>query len=236
MKRFWSEVSVDAVPGGYQVALDGRPVKTQGGRAQVVASRTLAAALAQEWRAQGERVDRTTLPFRDMADFAIDRLATGEDDAVAKLLAFAETDTLCYRADPDEPLFGRQEEVWEPLLTAFEQREGVRMERASGVMHRPQGAQAMATLRTRLERFDPLVQAGLLQMASLTASLAVALAALEPGADVLALWNAANLEEDWQAELWGEDAEAAARRADRADRFALATRFALAAQGREEEG
>ena len=57
-------------------------------------------------------------------------------------------------------------------------------------------------------------------------ALAEALTALEPGADGIALWDAANLEEDWQAELWGEDAEAAERRQLRQDAFLLAIRFA----------
>ncbi|MCP9222452.1 molecular chaperone [Erythrobacter sp. LQ02-29] len=234
MKRFWKDVTVKEVAGGYQVALDGRPLKTQGKSEQIVPSRALAEALAYEWRAQGEDVDAAAFPHRDMADFAIDRIATGAEDSVGKLLAFAETDTLCYRADPDEPLFRRQQELWEPLLTALEAREGVRLARASGVMHRPQPGETIETLRARLQNVDPLTQAALLQMASLAASLTIALAALEPDADIEALWNAANLEEDWQIELWGEDAEAAARRADRAARFAMAARFALAARSRDD--
>ena len=65
-----------------------------------------------------------------------------------------------------------------------------------------------------------------LVLASLAASLVIALAAIEPDADVALLWDAANLEEDWQAELWGKDAEAMERREKRAAAFAAAARFA----------
>ncbi|KAJ8136651.1 hypothetical protein OY671_010135, partial [Metschnikowia pulcherrima] len=58
------------------------------------------------------------------------------------------------------------------------------------------------------------------------ASLPSGLAASAPGADVEASWNAANLEEDWQAELWGKDAEAQDRRDKRFAAFRAATRFA----------
>lgn len=231
MKRFWQDVTVEQEGGGWQVALDGRRLKTQGKRAQVVPSRALAELLAGEWAEQGEEVDAAAFPHRDMADYAIDMIASGEDDIVAKLLGFMETDTLCYRADPDEALYRRQLEVWEPLVTALEAREGVKVERASGVLHRPQPAETLAALKDRLEAFDPLVIAPLFSLTSLSASMIVGLAALEDGADPEALWSAANLEEDWQIELWGADEEAIALRQRRLGEFTRTLAFAQAARG-----
>lgn len=231
MKRFWQDVTVEQEAGGWQVALDGRRLKTQGKRPQVVPTRALADLLAGEWAAQGDEIDAAFFPHRDMADYAIDRIATGEDDIVAKLLGFMETDTLCYRCDPDEPLYRRQLEMWEPLVTAFEVRNGVKVERISGILHRPQRAETIATLRNRLQTLDPLVIAPLFSLTSLSASLVIGLEALEDGvAPAEELWAAANLEEDWQAELWGEDAEASALRARRLADFTRALGFARAAR------
>ncbi|WP_435418400.1 ATP12 family protein [Parerythrobacter aurantius] len=230
MKRFWKTAEPVAVEGGWQVSLDGRPLKTQGNRAQVVPSRDLADLLAGEWSAQGEHVDPLLFPHRDMADYAIDMIASGEDDVVAKLIGFMDTDTLCYRADPDEALYRRQLEMWEPLVTAFEQREGVRVERASGVLHRPQPAATLQALEAKLRTLDPLLLAALFTLTSLSASLVIGLAGLEDEADAGDLWNAANLEEDWQIELWGEDAEATARRTRRLADFTRAMEFARAAR------
>lgn len=225
MNRFWTEVSVEQADGGWQVALDGRPLKTQGKRDQIVPTRALADVLAQEWADQGEKLDPTTLPQRDMADFAIDRIATGAEDVVSKLVAFAETDTLCYRADPGDALFRRQEELWEPLVADAEQREGIRLERISGIIHRQQPSETIAALRRRLSGEDAFTLAPLLTLTSLSASLCIGLAALEAGADAEPLWNAANLEEDWQAQLWGADAEASAVRARRFSEFSRALQF-----------
>ncbi|MCZ8170661.1 MAG: hypothetical protein O9272_02870, partial [Brevundimonas sp.] len=58
----------------------------------------------------------------------------------------------------------------------------------------------------------------------------IGLAALEPEANTGALWIAAELEEEWQAEQWGRDAEAEDRRARRAEAFAAAVRFAALAR------
>ena len=232
MKRFWTEVTVEAAPGGWRAALDGRAIKTAVGAPQIVPTSALAEALAGEWRAQGEVIDPRAFVLRDMADFAIDIVGADRTPVIAALLAYAESDTLCYCAEPDEPLAIRQRAVWEPLLTAAEQRRGVEFTRVSGIIHRAQPAATLERLRAVLETQDDLTLAALNTLASLAASLVIALAALDPDADSAALWDAANLEEDWQAEHWGADAEALALRTKRAALFADAMRFA--ALGRRE--
>ncbi len=226
MKRFWKDVAVEDADGGWRITLDGRPIRTQGGAAQIVPSLALAEALADEWRAQGEDVDPQAFPLRDLADYAIDHVRTGRAEAIAKLLAYAETDTLCYRADPDEPLYRRQQALWEPLVTAFETRHQVKLERVSGVIHRPQPPETIARLRAALADKDDFTLAALRTMAPLTASLTVALTALEPDFDIPGLFDAANCEQDWQAELWGWDAEAQRTRAERLAAFEAAADFA----------
>lgn len=226
MKRFYRDVTVAPTEGGWRVLLDGRAIKTVGGKPQIVPSAALAEVMAAEWAGQGEEIDTTAFLFRDMADYAIDVVATRRDEAVAAIVAYGESDTLCYRADPDEALHARQRDVWEPVLEAAEERHGVRFRRVSGIIHRPQPEETLAQLRRFVAAQDDFALAALRNLASLAASLVIALAALEPDADVTALWNAANLEEDWQAELWGKDAEAQARREKRAAAFAASARFA----------
>ncbi len=229
MKRFWNDVAVEQAAGGWRVTLDGRPLRTQGGAPQIVPTRALAELLASEWTAQGEEVDPAGFAMRDMADYAIDVVASDRSETIAKALRYAETDTLCYRADPDEPLHKRQWAEWEPIVTTFEAREGVRLERVSGVVHRPQPPATLAKLSARLEMFDPFTLASLETLAALSASLCVALSALEADADRHALWAAAELEETWQTELWGSDALAEDRRQRRRADFLRAVDFAQAA-------
>lgn len=222
MKRFYKQVDVASQDGGWQVTLDGRGIKTQGGRPQLTPSRALAQALAREWADQGEEIDPARFVLRDQTDHAIDNVATDTAAAIDKLLSYAETDTLCYRADPGEPLYQRQQQEWEPLVCAFEGREGVQLNRISGVMHRPQPAETMTRLRARLETQDAFTLAGLQVLTSLAASLAIGLSALQRDADLDQLWLMANLEEEWQAELWGRDAEAEARNEKRRAAFIAA--------------
>ncbi len=226
MKRFYTEAQAAPVDGGWQVQLDGRGVKTAGGLPQIVPSQALAAALAAEWAAQEETIVPAGFVLRDMADYAIDVVAPDPAALRGGLLRYAETDTLCYRADPGEALHRRQLERWEPLLAAAETRDGVRFTRISGIIHQSQPPETLERLGDRLERLDPFTLAALNTLTSLACSLVIGLAALEPGGDAGALWIAAELEEEWQAEQWGRDAEAEERRARRAKAFADAAQFA----------
>lgn len=236
MKRFYTEASVGGAAGAWQVLLDGRPVKTVGGRPQSVPTRALAERLAGEWAAQGEEIDPNRFLFRDMTDYALDVVAPDRAQAIAELVPYAETDTLCYRAEAGDSLRREQDLVWEPLLHAAEVRLGARFERIGGIMHRPQPPETLAKLRAVLDAQDSFALAALRNLAGLAASLVIGLAALEPASDPAALWpdalwNAANLEEDWQAERWGHDDEAAERRARRREAFLAAAEFAALARG-----
>ena len=231
MKRFWTEAAVSETGGTFGVTLDGRAVKTQGGRVLAVPSSALAEALAAEWAAQGAVIDPAKFALRDLADLAIDVIAPDRAAAISALLRFAETDTLCYRAEPDEPLHQRQVELWEPLLSHAEARLDLHFSRISGVIHQPQPPETLRRLEQVLAAECDFALAALTTLASLAASLVIALAALQPGADPVALWNAANLEEDWQAELWGQDSDAMALRARRLGIFSAALLFAQMVRG-----
>lgn len=226
MKRFYKQVTVAQAEGGWRVELDGRGIKTAGGRQQLVPTQTLAQALAAEWADQGEEIDPARFLLRDLADYAIDAVAPARAEVIDELLPYAETDTLCYRADPEDALYKRQIAVWEPVLERIEARLGVRFARISGIVHKPQPAETLARIRQELDRLDPFALAALKVLSNLAASLTIALEAIAPGAEAEPLWTAAELESDWQVELWGDDWQAAERRAARLEAFSLAMRLA----------
>lgn len=230
MKRFYKEAAAAPVAGGWQVTLDGRAIKTAGGRPQIVPGERLAALLASEWADQGDELDPSRFILRDLADYALDVVAADRAAVIATLLRYAETDTLCYRAEAGEPLEARQIELWEPLLKAAEARWDIHFERIGGVIHRPQPAATLKRLEAVLQAESDLTLAALNTLASLAASLVIGLAALADDADAAALWDIANLEEDWQAELWGKEPEYLANRARRLRTFAAAMEFARAAR------
>jgi hypothetical protein len=101
-EAFLQDVTVVAEEGGFRVALDGRGIRPWAA-APDRPRRALAEAMAAEWADQGEEIDSTRFLLRDMADFALDVVAPERARTIGELLPYAETDTLCYRAEPDEP-------------------------------------------------------------------------------------------------------------------------------------
>jgi chaperone required for assembly of F1-ATPase len=233
MKRFYDEVAVQTAGNdGWQVTLDRRGIKTVKGTPQIVPTQALARELASEWIAQGEELDASLFPKRDAVDYAIDVIAPDPAELASNLVDYGDTDTLLYRADPEDALYVRQQEVWEPIVKGFEAREGITLTRVSGIMHRPQDEATIAHLRGRLSALNPFVLAGVEVMSNLAASLTIGLCASETDEidEAISLWAAACLEEEWQSDLWGRDHEEDNRRAKRKADFLSAhavTRLAL---------
>jgi chaperone required for assembly of F1-ATPase len=72
---------------------------------------------------------------------------------------------------------------------------------------------------------NPFVLAGLQTATTLTGSAVLALAVLMEAADAETAWTAAHVDEAWQADQWGTDAEAAQRLSARKAEFLAAALF-----------
>jgi chaperone required for assembly of F1-ATPase len=97
------------------------------------------------------------------------------------------------------------------------------------VIHVAQPHAALAAIGAALETYtDPVTLAALSVMTTLTGSALLALAVARGFLSAEAAWRAAHVDEDFQAERWGEDAEATARgKARRREFEAAATALAL---------
>ncbi len=240
MKRFWDRAEVVAEAAGFAVRLDGKPLRLPGGAALVVESPALAAALAAEWQAaggaRGGEMGYADVPLTRLAGTLMERVAPDPAPVAAALAAYGESDLLCYRADAPEVLVRRQRERWQPWLDWAARELDAPLRVATGVMPLAQPAASLAALRARLARHSApaLTALGVAVPALGSLVLGLALAAGRIGAAEAA--EAALLDELFQAELWGEDAAAAARRAELRAEVALAARFLALAEGALAEG
>jgi chaperone required for assembly of F1-ATPase len=221
MKRFWKTVTI--VDGA--IELDGCPVRTPARAALTLPTQQLAEAVAEEWRSVGEELDPRAMPLTGLANAAIDQIAPNPAPFAADLARYGESDLLCYRAELPEPLVERQAAQWDPLLDWARTRYDVHFETTAGIMHRPQPPATIARLQEVVAALDPFQLAALSPLVTISGSLVAALALLEGAADREMVWRAAQLDEDWQIEQWGEDELATrARNVRRAD-FDAAARF-----------
>ena len=215
MRRFYKTVTVAA---GNRILLDGRPVKTPGRADLAAPTQGLAEGMAAEWSAQGETIDPRSMALTGLANAAIDRIGPEREAFARGLAAYGESDLLCYRAEGPAALVTRQAEHWDPVLAWARSRYDVEFEIASGVMPRKQPEATLERLRQAVLTRDAFALAGLSHLVTVSGSVVIALALAEGGIDLETAWSAAVLDEEWQAETWGTDAEAekalAARRAD----------------------
>ncbi|MEW5421899.1 ATP12 family chaperone protein [Amorphus sp. 3PC139-8] len=214
-KRFYKGVAVGSGENGHAITLDGRTVRTPGGRVLAAPDATVAEAIAAEWAAQAERIDRATMPLTRLLNSTIDGVEPAREAVARDIAAYAQTDLLCYRADGPGGLVDNQRAAWDPILAWAETTLGARFVLAEGVMPVAQSASTLSAVDARLPRDPALLLAAMHSMTSLTGSVLIALAVLEGQLDAEEAWAAAHVDEDWNISLWGEDAEAKRRRDQR---------------------
>jgi chaperone required for assembly of F1-ATPase len=211
VKRFYKEVSVAPVEGGFGVLLDGRPVKTPARDTLALPTEKLAAAIAAEWRGQGDEVIATSMPLLRLANSVIDGVTVNRVGVVDAVMRFAENDLLCYRAHQPPDLVARQSAGWDPWLDWARRRHDANMTLAVGLNHVDQTPDALAALRQAVEALDPFALGAAHVIASITGSLVLALAVTDGATTAAHVFELSRLDETYQAEKWGEDAEAAKR-------------------------
>ncbi|HEX4504156.1 MAG TPA: ATP12 family protein [Alphaproteobacteria bacterium] len=227
MKRFYKTAGVTEGPDGFGVTLDGRPIKTPGRATIAVPHRRLAEAVAAEWEAQEGEIKPHTMPMMQLAATVIDHFPANRPAVEASVLRFAETDTVCYRAEPGQPneLIRLQTALWDPLLDWLADSHGARLKTAEGILAVTQPRVALDRLAGVVTAMDDWRLGALQSAASSSGSLVIGLALVEGRIDAEEAFAAAELDSGFEIDRWGEDAEATRRRAVVAADLKAARRF-----------
>jgi chaperone required for assembly of F1-ATPase len=225
VKRFWAESAVVAVEDGFAVELDGRSVKTPAKRSLIVPTQAMAQMIAAEWDAQEDEIKPQTMPATKTANAALDKVAVQHAEVADMLAAYGDSDLLCYRAESPMALAQRQAAQWDPMLDWAADALGARLLPRSGIMHMPQDASALDTLTVRTHSLSAFELAAFHDLVSLTGSLILGFAAAERARSLEDIWDLSRVDETWQIEQWGEDAEEAALVAQKKDSFLHAGRM-----------
>lgn len=231
MKRFYKEAAAIAVEGGFAVHLDGRPVRTPARALLTLPTAAMGEAIAAEWAAQGEEIDPRSMTATGSANAAIDQIAPNYATFAAGVARYGESDLLCYRAESPAPLVARQAAEWNPLIDWARERYDIAFRITAGILPVDQPPETIARLSAVVAAFDPFMLAGLSTVVSIGGSLICGLALVDGGHDRDAIWAATELDELWQAEQWGEDAEAVQQRERRRAEFNAAAAFCTLAVG-----
>lgn len=213
-KRFYKEVGAAEGEGGFIVTLDGKPIRTPAQTIVVVPARVVAEVIATEWDAQQEFIDPLSMPLTRLANSIVQGVAGREQIVADDIAKYFGSDLLFYRAEFPDELIAKQAKHWDPVLRWAADDLGAHFILAQGIMPVSQPEQAIAHVRKHLP-LDAWRVGALHVMTTVTGSALLALALYMSVRDAEAVWAAAHVDEDWNAERWGADEEVTARRAVR---------------------
>jgi chaperone required for assembly of F1-ATPase len=225
MKRFYREVQIGDQDSGMQVLLDGRPVRTPAKNLLSLPTRPLADGIAAEWNAQDETIDPESMVLTRLANSAIDSVGQNRDLTVTEIARFTATDLVCYRvADPDE-LAVRQNSAWQPLVDWAAGQFQAELAVTDGLLPVAQSEACLSALRVAIEAFDDFPLTGLHAATAACGSVVMGLALGHGRIDGETAWEYSLIDETYQIESWGEDYDAADRRAALKRDIAAAAEF-----------
>lgn len=210
-------------------------MRLPGGATLVIGPAALAAAIAQEWQqaggGKGGEMSFNDTPLTRLAGTAQQQIAPDPASTIDAIARYGETDLLCYRAEQPRELVQRQSRLWQPWLDWAALTYDAPLRVTTGVAYIKQHRDSIAALKRLVAAQDThaLTALGIIVPALGSLILALALAAGELTAETAA--NLGALDELFQAELWGEDAEAATRRAAVQADIVLAARFLALTRG-----
>ncbi len=212
-RRFYTQVEVAPLPdaGGYKLLLDGKPLRTPEGAIFRAPDANLATICADEWRAQGAVIVRETLILTHLLFAANDDPAGLAIWAQAEWARFAASDLLYYWPEGDPRLVAHCDAHWQPILLWAEDILGTKINRATGLRFAAQDPEFLFSLDRILSAQRPLTQGAMGKLAGLFGSALLALAVARGRLPAAEAFRLSRLDEDYQAEIWGEDSEAVAR-------------------------
>lgn len=133
-KRFYRKTGVVTSNGNFEITLDQRKLKTPKGAPFFVESEPLAIAIATEWDAQKDIIDRSRMHLTALSSTVIDNPnSLKKTDIVNYLVNYTSTDAILYQSSEEKRLKDLQVAEWNPVIEWFNKRYDVNLEPTDGL-------------------------------------------------------------------------------------------------------
>ncbi|XP_017048993.1 ATP synthase mitochondrial F1 complex assembly factor 2 [Drosophila ficusphila] len=203
-KRFYKKTSVLSGDGGYEVVLDHRKLKTPKGIPFVVRSEPLAIAVATEFDAQKEHIERSRMHLSALCFTAIDNPNhLSKLDMVNYLLNFIGTDTVLFQYDDEKDLQDLQLNEWDPVIAWFNQRFDTNLQKTLNITPPQVSEQDKMKVAKHFQSFNLETLHGYIFAVDTLKSIVLACAVIEQMLTVEKAVALARLEEEYQLKFWG---------------------------------
>lgn len=218
-KRFYKAAEVVENESGFGIALDGRLIKTPSKKPVIVPNREIAEFVKVEWAAQVDEIDARIMPHTRLVNAAVEGGEKVAQDLRDEIVKYAGNDAMLFRADTPQELVDEQERVWDTILAKLASEFELKFLPVVGIIHKDQPQSTLDKISKLLTDLDYVSLTALMSITNLTGSGLLSLALLKGHETPDAVWDAAHVDEDHNARLWGEDFEAKARREKRRIEF-----------------
>ena len=201
------KTSIEKISEGFRLIVEDKPLKTPFGNDMILPTLALTEAIAKEWQAQDKTIQKDTMPLTQIACVAID-LARKKRDAVQEdLLAYCDTDLLCYRSGDIPELLILQGELFSPLILWAEKYLAIQLNITDGIMPVAQHPENKTKIAEATRKYDEWQFAVFASVVKPLSSAMLALALLERKIDAVQAFSLSHLEEEYETRKWGADDE-----------------------------
>ncbi|KAL6263573.1 hypothetical protein P5V15_006362 [Pogonomyrmex californicus] len=204
VKRFYKRTNILSNDDKFEVTLDQRKLKTPQGRIFEVNSKPLALAVAAEWDAQKEIIDRGSMHLTSLCNTVLDNPHNRTKiDLVNYIVNCLEMDTILFYSSEVDELYRLQIEKWEPIVHWFCKHYNVDITRTQSIQAPTVSMETKATLTKHLlsHNFNSIY--GLMYAVDGLKSVILTLATAARIINISEAVSLSRLEEEYQMSHWG---------------------------------
>lgn len=224
-RRFYKKAEAGTAPGGHVVRLDGKILKTPLGRNILFSSAFLAEEIAREWENQRDYIQLSIMPLTQLAYTLFDKAEDARKPIVDEIMKYAASDLVCYRAPHPEDLASGQKKRWDPLLFFLKDDFEIELKTVQGIQYLEQPEEGLKKFKSLIEGLSAPALTVMQAITPLTSSAVISFALIEGKINGDDCFAAATVDERFQMEKWGVDAEAEKKQARLKEEIEFAARF-----------
>ncbi|XP_018404933.1 PREDICTED: ATP synthase mitochondrial F1 complex assembly factor 2 [Cyphomyrmex costatus] len=203
-KRFYRRTNILSSGEKFEVTLDQMKLKTPQGRIFEVNSKPLALAVATEWDAQKETINRESMHLTSLCNTVLDNpYNCTKIDLVNHMINCLEMDTILFYSSEVDELYQLQIEKWEPIVYWFCKHYNVEIKKTQSIDAPTISMEIKATLTRHLlsHNFNSIY--GLVYAVDRLKSIILTLATVATVINIPEAVSLSRLEEEYQISHWG---------------------------------
>ncbi|KYM78051.1 PREDICTED: ATP synthase mitochondrial F1 complex assembly factor 2 [Atta cephalotes] len=204
VKRFYRRTNILSSGDKFEVTLDQRKLKTPQGRIFEVNNKPLALAVAAEWDAQKETIDRGSMHLTSLCNTVLDNpYNRTKIDLVNHMVNCLEMDTILFYSSEVDELYQLQIEKWEPIVHWFCEDYNVEIMRTQSIQTPTVSIETKAALTRHLLSYNFNSIYGLVYAMDGLKSVILTLATAARVINIPEAVSLSRLEEEHQISHWG---------------------------------